>query len=59
MRDSVNTEQVGRIDHPMESAPKDVREILEHVLQAEKENLHMRKGITGEDVVRIVKGLIR
>jgi len=45
--------------HPFGSASEEVQELLRRLLQAERENLHMRRGITDEDVARIVKGVIQ
>ncbi len=48
-----------RIDHPIESAPPEVREIIQRVLQREQEMLHTRKGVTVDDVVKIIKAVVQ
>jgi len=47
------------IFEPIESAPKEVQAIIRRVLELEKDNIYKKSGTTQEDVLRIIKEVVK
>lgn len=57
MSEAINVEQV---QEPITDAPPEVREIIERVLQLEKDKLYLRSPRNiNDDIVKIVKEVIQ
>lgn len=55
-----NEPNLNDVQEPITSAPPEVRQIIERVLQAEKDKLYMKAPRNiNEDILRIVKEMIR
>lgn len=44
---------------PIESAPKEVQAIIRRVLELEKANIYKRSGVTPDEIVQIIKEIIK